>query len=391
MLQEIENIKNPFLRGAAVGCVASAIITMTNGIAIAFTQPQDESAYKSAVYATLLSAVCGGVFGVLSEKTKEREIYPFPISDNLWKGWRNFVVVRKVKESDDITSFYLQPEDKQEIPNYQPGQFLTIKLDIPGQSKPVIRTYSLSDYDRACEYYRISIKRELAPPPLDVPPGIASNFLHDRLQEGSIIQVKPPSGKFVINVNNSLPAVLIGNGVGITPLLAMAKACSQLNPQRHIWLLHEVKDGTHHAFRDEINAIALQNPNLHIHCCYSHPRPEDKGYYQSTGHLDVELIKQAIMPEIKRIYNSTDAEFFICASSPLMKLLLEGLNQRGVSDRRVFVESFNQKAKVISELPIPPANNPNSVEIGFLESGKTLSWSRNDGTKLEFVEESDMS
>lgn len=71
----------------------------------------------------------------------------------VWKDWRNFVVVRKVKESEEITSFYLKPEDKGEVPNFQPGQFLTIKLDIPGQSKPIIRTYSLSDYPQPHDYY----------------------------------------------------------------------------------------------------------------------------------------------------------------------------------------------------------------------------------------------
>ncbi|HEY9650772.1 MAG TPA: FAD-binding oxidoreductase [Coleofasciculaceae cyanobacterium] len=79
-----------------------------------------------------------------------------------------------------------------------PGQFLTIKLDIPGQNKPVIRTYSLSDYPDPCNNYRLSIKREPAPKGLDVLPGVASNFIHDRIQEGSIIPAKPPSGKFFI-------------------------------------------------------------------------------------------------------------------------------------------------------------------------------------------------
>ncbi len=70
------------------------------------------------------------------------------------------------------------------IPNFQPGQFLTIKLSIPGQEKPVIRTYSLSDCLDPWEYYRLSIKRESAPKGLDVRPGIASNFRHDQVNEG---------------------------------------------------------------------------------------------------------------------------------------------------------------------------------------------------------------
>ncbi len=124
------------------------------------------------------------------------------------------------------------------IPNFQPGQFLTIKLSIPGQEKPVIRTYSLSDCLDPWEYYRLSIKRESAPKGLDVRPGVASNFMHDQVNEGSVIPAKPPRGKFVLDVQKSLPAVLISNGVGITPMLSMAKACTQLNSNRSIWFIH---------------------------------------------------------------------------------------------------------------------------------------------------------
>lgn len=113
---------------------------------------------------------CGAIFGLLV-KSKVGDEDPVKVlreeqethtGGTIWKDWRNFVVNRKVKESEEITSFYLKPEDRGEIPTFQPGQFLTIKLDIPGQNKAVIRTYSLSDYT-AGEYYRLSIKRESAP------------------------------------------------------------------------------------------------------------------------------------------------------------------------------------------------------------------------------------
>ena len=79
------------------------------------------------------------------------------------RRFRDFVVDRKEPESETITSFYLVPEDGAALPESEPGQFLTFELDIPGQKKPVIRTYSLSDSPNP-EYYRVSIKREPAPP-----------------------------------------------------------------------------------------------------------------------------------------------------------------------------------------------------------------------------------
>jgi nitric oxide dioxygenase len=63
-----------------------------------------------------------------------------------------------VPESDIITSFYLVPEDGKPLTPYSPGQFFPLRLDIPGEPKPLNRTYTLSDCPNP-DYYRLSIKR----------------------------------------------------------------------------------------------------------------------------------------------------------------------------------------------------------------------------------------
>jgi len=80
------------------------------------------------------------------------------------------------------------------------------------------------------------------PAGLDVPPGIASNFMHDCVDVGAVIPAKPPSGKFVLDVQKSSPAALISNGVGITPMISMAKAATWLNLDRSLWFFHIVSN-----------------------------------------------------------------------------------------------------------------------------------------------------
>jgi ferredoxin-NADP reductase len=274
VLESLGRIQNPWIRSLTAAATACSVVTLASAIAMGVANPKDKSAYQWSVYAALLATAGGGAFGLAYQRqAREQRLLPGSSSSSLsnsehqnWQDWRNFVVTRKVKESAEITSFYLQPEDGQEIPSFRPGQFLTIKLTIPGQAQPVIRTYSLSDYPEPCNYYRLSIKRESAPPGLAVPPGLSSNFMHDQVQEGSIIPAKPPSGNFVLDVHKSIPAVLISNGVGITPMISMAKACSHLHPDRPLWFLHGARDGQYHAFRDEVLSLAAQNPNLQIHC-----------------------------------------------------------------------------------------------------------------------------
>jgi ferredoxin-NADP reductase len=389
VLESLGRIQNPWMRSLTAATTACSVVTLASAIAIGTINPKDKSAYQWGVYATLLATGGGAVLGLAyTGKTQERRSLQdsgtssMPNSEHqIWRDWRNFVVVRKVKESEEITSFYLKPEDGDTIPNFQPGQFLTIKLDIPGQAKPVIRTYSLSDYPEPCNTYRLSIKREPAPKDLNVPPGLASNFMHDDVQEGCIIAAKPPNGKFVLDAHKPIPVVLISNGVGITPMISMVKACSRLNPNRPIWFLHGARDGQYHAFRDEVLNLAQQNPNLQIHFAYSRPRSEDEGQFQSMGYVDTALIQTLV---------NQDAEFFLCGSPPFLKSLREGLQAWGVPEHQVFFESFMKAHPVSSETLSPVPAEGGVAEVIFTQSGKTLTWQAEYDSILDFAEANDL-
>jgi uncharacterized protein len=386
VLESLGRIQNSWVRSLTAAVTACSVVTLVSAIAIGTTSPKDKAAYQWGVYAALLAAGGGAAMG-LAYRAKAQEssvsqgsgTAPMPtMAVQSWKDWRNFVVVRKVKESEEITSFYLKPEDGDDIPNFQPGQFLTIKLEIPGQAKPVLRTYSLSDYSEPCDTYRLSIKREPAPRDLDVPPGLSSNFMHDHVQEGSVIPAKPPSGKFVLDVHKSIPAVLVSNGVGITPMIAMAKACSRLNPSRSIWFLHGTRDGQYHAFRDEVLSLAERNSNFQVHFAYSRPRLENEGQFQSTGYVDTALIQTLV---------SQDAEFFLCGSPPFMNAIREGLKQWGVPDNQVYFESFMKARAVTPSASVSPAPVLDErAEIVFAKSGQTLTWESEHDSILEFAE-----
>ena len=53
--------------------------------------------------------------------------------DGGWKTFKDFVIAEKVIESDVITSFYLKPVDGQKVPSYKPGQYITLRVTIPGE------------------------------------------------------------------------------------------------------------------------------------------------------------------------------------------------------------------------------------------------------------------
>jgi uncharacterized protein len=383
MFDSLGNIRNPLLRSLTAAFTTMAVITIGSSIIMGITKSKDESAQKAALYASLIGTGCGALFGFSYTNKPKLSASSTSAGTTDWSDWRDFVVVRKVQESEEITSFYLQPVDQGKIPNFQPGQFLTIKLDIPGQARPVIRTYSLSDYAEPCDYYRLSIKREPAPPKLAVMPGLASNFMHDSIQVGAVIPAKPPSGRFFLDVNQTIPAVLISNGVGITPMISMAKAVTQLNPDRSVWFVHGAREGRFHAFRDEVRALAQQNPNLRLHFAYSRPSSIDTDHH-STGYVDADLI-QSLAP--------ANAEYFLCGSPPFLDALRVGLDRAGVSKNRVFFEVFAKASPTTLDRQTTNAaavkathNSETTGEIEFARSKQTIPWSTDAVNLLDFAE-----
>lgn len=399
MVEILGQIKNPFLRSLAGIGMGGSMATLVAGVVIGLANSGGGEfiSHEVGVAAAAVGSGVGAVTGLITPSPKAQTKGNQPVGDragdspDTWKDWRNFVVTRKVQESQEITSFYLQPQDHGTLPSFQPGQFLTLKLDIPGQSRPVIRTYSLSDYAVNPTHYRLSIKREGSPKGLDVSPGIASNFMHDHIQAGDVIPVKPPNGRFVLNIQDFKPAILISNGVGITPMVSMAKAISAVHPTRPVWFLHGARNGDYHALREEMLSVAAQTPNLKLHFCYSRPRPEDADQYHGTGYVDIDLIRSLVAPAIAEHTNPTEADYFLCGSPSFMDALRSGLAEWGVPAANVFFESFSKGPK--AAVAAPPENSPetrseavSTAEVTFAQSGKTATWTPDSGTLLELAE-----
>ncbi|MBP0047762.1 NO-inducible flavohemoprotein [Marinobacterium sp. AK62] len=189
-----------------------------------------------------------------------------------WRGEREFRLVRKVRESEVITSFYFVPTDGKPVSDFQPGQFTTLILEIEGETTR--RNYSLSDSPLK-PHYRISVKRE--------PNGKVSNYLHDSLKEGDTVRLTPPCGNFVLT-ESERPLVLLTGGVGITPTISMLQPA--LASGREVHFAHGALNSSTHAFRETVDQLASEHENLHVSYCYSEPLSDDKdmprGFFDHT-------------------------------------------------------------------------------------------------------------
>ncbi|MEE9337906.1 MAG: 2Fe-2S iron-sulfur cluster-binding protein [Methylococcaceae bacterium] len=285
-------------------------------------------------------------------------------SKGAWEGYRKFTISKKEHEKKSgICSFYLKPHDGMSIPSFEPGQYLFFKLNLSTEKKPILRCYSLSDSPLNKDCYRVSIKKAL--PPGDnsnLPSGISSSYFHDNLQEGDIVDVRAPSGKFYIDLLSHKPVVLIGGGVGITPVLSMLNALCDINSQREIWFFFGIRNGDEHIMESHFKAIEDKFDNIHINICYSRPTEQDKKEkkYHHASRVNIDLLKQ-LLP-------SNNYEFYFCGPPQMMDSLETDLKTWGVPKSSVNFERFGSPSKKIVE------TLDKSIPINFSRSQKTLNW-----------------
>lgn len=310
-------------------------------------------------------------------------------SELTWSGKRKFRLVKRTIENraQDICSFYLEPHDGGSLPPFLPGQFLTFELNVPDHPVPVVRCYSLSDSPLKRDRYRVSIKR-LSPPPAsaaDIPPGLSSSYFHDSLKQGDIVDVRAPAGGFHLDTASERPVVLIGGGIGLTPVLSMLKWLADTGSRRTAWFFLAVRNSDDIAMREEIQAVVNTNPQqFHLVTLYSSPTERCVGGrdYDAKGFVSVEVLK--------RYLKSSNYEFYICGPPPMMEAVVKALVEWNVPEEDIRFEAFGPASvkkvqKPEPEAGVEAASGP-GLKVELAKSRKSLVWTKNAGSLLELAE-----
>jgi ferredoxin-NADP reductase len=329
----------------------------------------------------------GNPLGVSEEGDRERSASSAPESRSgasSWPGLRDFRVQRKMieDESGSICSFYLAPVDGGPLPAFAPGQYLTFHLEIDDPAthapKHIVRCYSLSDAPDA-SHYRVTIKR-VAPPTdaPDAPAGLSSGHFHGSVQVGDVLAVKAPAGHFKLGGGESDPIVLVGGGIGITPMLSMLRASLQNTPQREIWLFYGVRNGAEHVMKAELQQLAKTHANFHLHVCYSRPGASDVAGvdYQHAGHVDVELLRHTLMAK--------PYAFYVCGPRGMLETLVPALIDWGIPQNDIHYEAFGPAS--LPRKSVEPAADAVHPTVTFSKSNRSLLWSGGEASLLELAE-----
>lgn len=236
-------------------------------------------------------------------------------------------VARIFRETTDVKTFRLVACHGGGLPfSYLPGQFLTLTL--PVGEKPIRRSYTISSSPTQGYYCEISVKRE------DL--GAGSRYLHDQLKEGDTLEVQAPSGKFTFTGSEADSIVLISGGVGITPMMSITRALTDMSWEKDIYFVIACRDPDHFIFRSDLLRLQECNPKLHVFVSMSRVEEPIDGWF--PGRLTKERLAEWV-PDI------ADKWIHLCGAPPMMEATQQMLAELGVSAGKIHTENFGSQQK----------------------------------------------
>ncbi len=288
---------------------------------------------------------------VASSTPQAAALRSVPSRANSWTGLLR--IARIFQETPSVKSFRLIDPAGGLLPfTFLPGQFLTLTVAPDGQS--IKRSYTIASSPTERAYCEISVKREEQ--------GAVSRWLHDRVVEGDTLETTAPSGKFTFTGDEATSVVLIGGGVGVTPMMSVARYLMGRAWPGDIFFCYSVRTEGDVIFREELEYLRKRFSNLHLTVAVEQiesPRPP-----YVKGRITRELLEATVPHLVNR-------RVHICGPPPMMNAIKTILMEIGVPADQVRTEIFQGKETPRASLNALPPSEAKVAVVTFAKSNRT--------------------
>lgn len=235
--------------------------------------------------------------------------------------WREWEVVSRSEETEDVARFRLRPADGSPAPAFRPGQYVSVQVALPDGARQ-IRQYSLSCAPGSA-LRSITVKRVHGG---GAPDGEVSRHLHAHVRAGDRLRVSAPYGDLVLTADDA-PLLLASAGIGCTPILSMLEHLAESGHRAPVTVVHGDRSPADHALRTDHVALTGKLPDSAAHFWYENPadgHPADR-----TGLVDLSGLAVA---------SGTHA--YLCGPLPFMRSVRTQLLAKGVPASDIHYEVF---------------------------------------------------
>lgn len=273
---------------------------------------------------------------------------------------RALVCVAREPLARDLETFWFVAADGQPLPNYLPGQYLPVSLDIDGQR--LQRRYTLCSSPDQPARYGISVKRQSD--------GSVSSWMHQQFQVGATLLATQPAGEFHLGSERRL--LLLSAGSGVTPMLSIARTLGLRDELGQVDFMHQCRCLADIPARAELEALARHGMRLTL--ILSQP---DASWQGLSGRLsDVHL---------SQFEDLLNRDVFICGPIGFMTDAADRLQACGVPASHIRQESFGGLIQRVVRAPkalqlrigeqVFCGNNQDTILDQAYKNGVTLPWS----------------
>lgn len=227
-------------------------------------------------------------------------------------GFRSVRITRVIQETVDTRTYVLDtasPAPLQPPFAYRAGQFLTFRV------AGTLRSYSMSSSPDTDHELMVTVKR--------VPGGLVSNWMHDHLAPGDVVEVTLPAGAFCLRETGA-PLLAFCGGSGITPVLSLAKSALATTGRR-VRVLAANRDSGAIIFASALSGLAG---------CY--PDRFEVRHHLDTGNG---FLTDSQVRDFTG--GDTGADFYLCGPAPFMDLTERALLGQGVDPGQILSERFD--------------------------------------------------
>jgi len=222
--------------------------------------------------------------------------------------WQIGTVSAIRRETPRVTTYRI------ELPLWMPhlpGQHYDVRLTAP-DGYTAQRSYSIASSPLDAGGVELTIDR------LDE--GEVSTYFHDVVTVGDQVEVRGPFASYFVWRGES-PALLVGGGSGVVPLMAMLRHQRRTMPRATMRLVYSVRSAADVIYADELGAETA----------LTFTRQPPEGWTGHTGHIDAALLAGT---------GAVDGTAFVCGSNAFVEAASELLVDMGVDAAAIRTERF---------------------------------------------------
>ena len=221
---------------------------------------------------------------------------------------------------------------------FQAGQF--ILLELPDsyltafnkrhgtEHTNVSRPYSFASAPSEAPYFDLIVKHYPAPPGKDVPPGLASTFIHQHLRPSDTVTFSDPIGSLYMPNDSTDPIILVAGGVGASPFIGLLKHWFDQGLDRHreIYFFFGVRSKRDFFLLGDLADWSRHRKNFKYIPALSHPDPADE-WEGETGYINAVLDRRFPSP--------LKADVYLAGAPIMIRETVKVLNAKQVPDTRI--------------------------------------------------------